>query len=58
MPFTSFSEYDTNDGKKLPVWFAIDERRALLPFAGIWTNWTCVRKAKDRYATAASRRSG
>ena len=24
VPFTSFSEYDTIDGKKVPVWFAAD----------------------------------
>jgi putative SOS response-associated peptidase YedK len=47
VPFTSFSEYDTIDGKKVPIWFAIDESRPLLAFAGIWTNWTCVRKAKE-----------
>jgi putative SOS response-associated peptidase YedK len=47
VPFTSFSEYDTIDGKKVPVWFAIDESRPLLAFAGLWTNWTCVRKAKE-----------
>jgi putative SOS response-associated peptidase YedK len=47
VPFTSFSEYDTIDGKKVPVWFAIDESRPLLAFAGIWTNWTSVRKAKE-----------
>jgi putative SOS response-associated peptidase YedK len=47
VPFTSFSEYDTIDGKKVPVWFALDETRPLLAFAGIWTNWACVRKAKE-----------
>ena len=52
VPFTSFSEYDTIDGKKVPVWFAIDESRPLLAFAGIWTNWTCVRKAKEGEITA------
>ena len=35
VPFTSFSEYDTIDGKKVPVWFAIDESRPVLAFAGI-----------------------
>src|SRR5436309_13145707 len=30
VPFTSFSEYDTIDGKKVPVWFAPDESRPLL----------------------------
>src|SRR6202023_3108873 len=29
-PFTSFSEYDTVDGKKVPVWFAADEKQTLL----------------------------
>jgi putative SOS response-associated peptidase YedK len=52
VPFTSFSEYDTIDGKKVPVWFAIDESRPLLAFAGIWTNWTCVRKSKEGEITA------
>jgi putative SOS response-associated peptidase YedK len=47
VPFTSFSEYDTIDGKKVPVWFALDDGRPLLAFAGIWTNWTSVRKAKE-----------
>ena len=47
VPFTSFSEYDTIDGKKVPVWFAPDESRPLLAFAGLWTNWTSVRKAKE-----------
>lgn len=51
-PFTSFSEYDTIDGKKVPVWFATDESRPLLAFAGIWTNWMCVRKAKEGEVTA------
>jgi putative SOS response-associated peptidase YedK len=52
VPFTSFSEYDTINGKKVPVWFAIEENRPLLAFAGIWTNWTCVRKAKEGEITA------
>jgi putative SOS response-associated peptidase YedK len=52
VPFTSFSEYDTIDGKKVPVWFAADESRPLLCFAGIWTRWTSVRKAKEGEVTA------
>lgn len=51
VPFTSFSEYDTIDGKKVPVWFAPDESRPLLAFAGLWTNWTSVRKAKEGVVT-------
>jgi putative SOS response-associated peptidase YedK len=47
VPFTSFSDYDTIDCKKVPVWFARDESRPLLCFAGLWTNWTSVRKAKE-----------
>jgi putative SOS response-associated peptidase YedK len=53
VPFTSFSEYDTlPDGKKEPVWFAFDEARRLAFFAGIWTTWTSVRKAKEGEVTA------
>jgi putative SOS response-associated peptidase YedK len=40
VPFTSFSEYDTIDGKKVAVWFASDESRPLTCFAGLWTRWT------------------
>jgi putative SOS response-associated peptidase YedK len=52
VPFTSFSEYDTIDGKKTPVWFASNESRPLLCFAGLWTNWTGVRKAREGEVTA------
>lgn len=48
VPFTSFSEYETtSEGKKVPVWFAGGEDRPLMFFAGIWTNWTSVRKVKE-----------
>jgi putative SOS response-associated peptidase YedK len=52
VPFNSFSEYDTIDGKKTPVWFATNESRPLLAFAGLWTNWTSVRKAREGEVTA------
>lgn len=53
VPWTSFSEYETTpDGKKQPVWFAFDESRPLACFAGIWTRWTSVRKAKEGEVTA------
>lgn len=53
VPFTSFSEYETTpEGKKIPVWFVLDESRPLACFAGIWTNWTSVRKAKEGEVTA------
>ncbi|KQT62563.1 MULTISPECIES: SOS response-associated peptidase [unclassified Aureimonas] len=47
VPLTSFSEYDTVDGKKVPAWFAASDDRPLMVFAGIWTNWTSVRKVKE-----------
>jgi putative SOS response-associated peptidase YedK len=48
VPFTSFSEYDTDAaGKKVPVWFALDESRPLAVFAGLWTTWTSTRKKAE-----------
>jgi putative SOS response-associated peptidase YedK len=52
VPFNSFAEYDTIDGSKVPVWFAVDESRPLLCFAGLWTSWTSVRKAREGEITA------
>ncbi len=53
VPFTSFSEYEAGpDGKKVPVWFALGADRPLACFAGIWTNWTSMRKAKEGEVTA------
>ena len=52
VPFTSFSEYETGPGgKKSPVWFALGDDRPLACFAGIWTNWTSVRKVKEGEVT-------
>jgi putative SOS response-associated peptidase YedK len=52
VPFTSFSEYEaTKDKKKVPVWFAANDERPLLFFAGIWTWWTGVRKVKEGEVT-------
>ncbi len=52
VPFTSFCEYETlPDGKKSPVWFALNEERPLACFAGIWTRWTSVRKLKEGETT-------
>jgi putative SOS response-associated peptidase YedK len=48
VPFTSFSEYDTIDGKKVPVWFAIDEKRPLLALAGIWSDLDLRAQGKKR----------
>lgn len=52
VPFTSFSENETlPDGTHPPVWFALGEDRPLAFFAGIWTNWTSVRKVKQGETT-------
>jgi len=51
VPFTSFAEFDTVDGKKVQTWFAADASRPLMAFAGIWTNWTSVRKAREGEVT-------
>ena len=49
VPFTSFSEFNKAEGGD--VWFALDETRPLAVFAGIWTNWTSVRKVKEGETT-------
>ncbi len=49
VPFTSFSEFTKAAGGD--VWFAFDETRPLAVFAGIWTNWTSVRKVKEGETT-------
>ena len=49
VPFTSFSEFNKAEGGD--VWFALDESRPLAVFAGIWTNWTSVRKVKEGETT-------
>jgi putative SOS response-associated peptidase YedK len=49
VPFTSFSEFNKTEGGD--IWFALDETRSLAVFAGIWANWTCVRKVKEGETT-------
>jgi putative SOS response-associated peptidase YedK len=49
VPFNSFSEFNKAEGGD--IWFALDESRPLLCFAGIWTNWTSVRKVKEGETT-------
>lgn len=52
VPFTSFAEHEhLPDGSKPPIWFALDESRPLACFAGIWANWTSVRKVKEGETT-------
>ena len=45
VPFTSFSEFNKAEGGD--IWFALDDTRPMAVFAGIWTNWTSVRKVKE-----------
>jgi putative SOS response-associated peptidase YedK len=49
VPFTSFSEFNREEGGD--VWFAQDETRPLAFFAGLWTNWTSVRKVGEGETT-------
>jgi putative SOS response-associated peptidase YedK len=49
VPFNSFSEFNKAEGGG--IWFALDETRPLACFAGIWTNWTSVRKVKEGETT-------
>jgi putative SOS response-associated peptidase YedK len=49
VPFTSFSEFNKAEGGD--VWFALSEDRPLAFFAGIWTNWTSVRKVREGETT-------
>ncbi len=53
VPFTSFSEYQTKPGQRPePVWFGPTGQQQVLFFAGIWTEWTSVRKLKEGEVTA------
>jgi putative SOS response-associated peptidase YedK len=49
VPFNSFSEFNKAEGGD--IWFALDESRPFACFAGIWTNWTSVRKVKEGETT-------
>ena len=49
VPFTSFSEFNKAEGGD--IWFALDDSRPLAVFAGIWTEWTSVRKVKEGETT-------
>ena len=49
VPFTSFSEFNKAEGGD--IWFALDDSRPLAVFAGMWTNWTSVRKVKEGETT-------
>ncbi|WP_398468019.1 SOS response-associated peptidase [Tardiphaga sp.] len=49
VPMSSFSEFNKEAGGD--IWFAIDESRPLVCFAGVWTNWTSVRKVREGETT-------
>jgi putative SOS response-associated peptidase YedK len=49
VPFNSFSEFNKAEGGD--IWFALDQGHPLACFAGIWTNWTSVRKVKEGETT-------
>jgi putative SOS response-associated peptidase YedK len=52
VPFASFSEYEGGPGgRQSPVCFGLSEDRPLACFAGIWTSWNSVRKAKEGEVT-------
>jgi putative SOS response-associated peptidase YedK len=46
VPMSSFCEYADTKPRKTPKWFALDESRPLVAFAGIWTEWNGVRGTK------------
>ena len=57
VPFTSFCEYADTKPRKTPTWFAGDESRPLLAFAGIWTTWrgtSGLRPTRSRASTTFS----
>jgi putative SOS response-associated peptidase YedK len=51
VPFTSFAEPDpaskVEGGRTPNAWFARDESRPLMAFAGVWTPWKGVKKVRD-----------
>ncbi len=52
VPFTAFAEPHNRVGMPSEnVWFALGEDQPLGFFAGIWTEWTSVRKLKDGETT-------
>jgi putative SOS response-associated peptidase YedK len=47
VPFTSFCEFADTKPRKTPTWFALDDGRPLVVFAGIWTAWRGKRGTKS-----------
>jgi putative SOS response-associated peptidase YedK len=46
VPMSSFCEYADTKPRKTPTWFALDEERPLIAFAGLWTEWSGTRGTK------------
>lgn len=49
VPMSSFSEFNKDAGGD--IWFALNESRPLVCFAGLWTNWASVRKVREGRVT-------
>jgi len=49
VPMSSFNEFNRDAGRDIR--FALDNNRPLGGFAGLWTNWTSVRKVHDSETT-------
>ena len=52
VPLTGFSKYEATKDGKAPISFALEESRPLMFCAGLWTEWTSVRKMKEGEVTA------
>ncbi len=53
VPMSSFCEYADTKPKKTPMWFAMDESRPLVAFAGIWTEFSGTRGTKPTLLKAS-----
>jgi putative SOS response-associated peptidase YedK len=52
VPFTAFAEFGTDtEGKRGNHWFSLAESQPIAFFAGLWTNWTAIRKIKEGKVT-------
>ena len=54
VPFTSFAEIDSRPGapRNHMVWMALGPERPLAFLAGVWTEWSSVRRIKEGMITA------
>ena len=47
----ALADANASDGSRPPIWFALSAEQPLACFAGIWANWTSVRKVKTGETT-------